>query len=93
MNFERMKSIISHLYQDEKDGRWIIQSNEEHTEGVAERASRFASEFGMASWGKVLGMLHDKGKESNAFQAQRGMSVDGNIPPSQNILTKRYMFV
>lgn len=63
-----MKEIISHLYQDKSDGHWVIQSNEEHTAGVAERASRFANEFGMASWGKTLGLLHDKGKESNAFQ-------------------------
>lgn len=59
---------ISHLYQDKNDGHWIIQSNEEHTAGVAELASRFANEFGMPSWGKILGILHDKGKESSAFQ-------------------------
>lgn len=63
-----MTEIISHIYQDKSDGHWVIQSNEEHTAGVAERASSFANEFGMASWGKLLGMLHDKGKESNAFQ-------------------------
>lgn len=63
-----MKEIISHLYQDKSDGHWVIQSNEEHTAGVAERASHFANEFGMASWGRLLGLLHDKGKESNAFQ-------------------------
>ncbi len=62
-----MEELISHIYQD-KQGNWVIQSNERHTAGVAERASRFASEFGMAAWGKVLGMLHDKGKESIAFQ-------------------------
>lgn len=59
---------ISHLYQDKNDGHWVIQSNEEHIAGVAELASRFANEFGMPSWGKILGILHDKGKESNAFQ-------------------------
>lgn len=63
-----MKQIISHLYQDKSDGHWVIQSNEEHTNGVAKLASQFASEFGMASWGRALGLLHDKGKESNAFQ-------------------------
>lgn len=63
-----MKEIISHLYQDKSDGHWVIQSNDEHTTGVAERASHFANEFGMASWGRILGLLHDKGKESNAFQ-------------------------
>lgn len=31
-------------------------------------ASQFAGEFGMSEWGKVLGLLHDKGKESAAFQ-------------------------
>ncbi len=36
--------------------------------GVATLASRFAGEFGMASWGKVLGTLHDIGKQSKAFQ-------------------------
>lgn len=63
-----MRQIISHLYKAPKDGHWIIQSNEEHTNGVAERTSRFAKEFGMGAWGRVLGMLHDKGKETNAFQ-------------------------
>ena len=44
-----------------------IQSNEEHQQGVAERAERFAAEFGMGEWGHVLGLLHDKGKDSKAF--------------------------
>lgn len=63
-----MEQTISHLYQDKQDGHWVTQSNEEHTENVAKLASCFASEFGMALWGEVLGKLHDKGKESNAFQ-------------------------
>lgn len=62
-----MAEIISHIYQDNV-GRWIIQSNEEHSVGVARLAARFAGEFGMSEWGKVLGQLHDKGKESHAFQ-------------------------
>ena len=61
--------IISHLYHDRHDGHWEIQSNDDHSNGVAELASRFADEFGMAPWGKVLGILHDKGKESDAFQS------------------------
>lgn len=63
----KMAEIISHIYQDNV-GRWIIQSNEEHSVGVARLAARFAGEFGMSEWGKVLGLLHDKGKESQAFQ-------------------------
>ncbi len=58
--------IISHLYY--KNNQWTIQSNEEHTQGVSQLASRFAGEFGMSLWGEILGELHDKGKESNAFQ-------------------------
>ena len=63
-----IKQIISHLYKDLQNGHWVIQSNEIHTIGVAERTSLFASEFGLGAWGRVLGMLHDKGKETNAFQ-------------------------
>ena len=62
-----MIKTISHLYQT-PEGDWVIQSNEEHTEGVAKLASLFTSGFGMASWGEALGNLHDKGKESDAFQ-------------------------
>lgn len=45
-----------------------IQTNEDHQAGVALLASRFASAFGMAEWGRVMGLLHDKGKEKKAFQ-------------------------
>ncbi len=58
--------IISHIYFDKT---WHIQSNADHCKGVAELAGIFASEFGMGSWGKMLGMLHDRGKESEGFQA------------------------
>ena len=47
---------------------WDIQSNASHSHGVADLAERFASEFGMGSWGRVLGLLHDKGKEKHDFQ-------------------------
>lgn len=55
--------VISHI---DKFGH--IQSNDDHQKGVSEMASRFASGFGMSEWGRVLGLLHDKGKERNAFQ-------------------------
>ena len=58
---------ISHIYKDCEDC-WHIQSNEEHLKGVATLAEGFANEFGMGSWGRVLGLLHDKGKERKAFQ-------------------------
>ncbi len=81
-----MTDIISHLYKDEKNSRWVIQSNEEHTKGVVKLASQFAGEFGMASWGEILGKLHDKGKESNAFQqhVKKESGYDPNIKVTGN---------
>lgn len=58
---------ISHLKQDDC-GNWIFQYNEEHQKGVADLASRFASSFDMSEWGRILGLLHDKGKEQKTFQ-------------------------
>lgn len=61
------KIVISHLYKNDI-GDWVIQTNEDHQIGVAALAKRFASDFGMDTWGEVLGLLHDKGKEKKAFQ-------------------------
>ncbi|MCF0194857.1 MAG: CRISPR-associated helicase Cas3' [Bacteroidaceae bacterium] len=47
----------------------ITQSLDDHANAVARLASQFASEFGMAGWGKVMGLLHDKGKERDSFQS------------------------
>lgn len=58
------KTFVSHVRQSD----YAIQSNDEHLRGVAEKAESFAAEFGMAEWGRVLGLLHDKGKEKRAFQ-------------------------
>ena len=52
-----MTELISHIYQDYV-GHWIIQSNEEHSVGVAKLASRFAGEFDMSEWGKVWLIRH-----------------------------------
>jgi len=45
-----------------------IQTNEEHQRGVAQRAELFASEFGMGDCGRLMGLLHDKGKEQKEWQ-------------------------
>ena len=58
------KMIISHVRQPNKE----TQSNDAHQQGVANIAEAFAAEFGMGEWGRVLGLLHDKGKEKKAFQ-------------------------
>lgn len=71
-----MNSIISHLRpkapNNSTDGDvwddWEVQTNEEHAEGVARLAERFAAEVGLKGWGSFVGLLHDKGKERRAFQ-------------------------
>ena len=70
-----MKEIISHIRTED----WEIQPNEEHQEGVSLMASKFAADFGMAEWGRVLGLLHDKGKEKKAFQ-QHILKESGKEP-------------
>ncbi|MDE5986604.1 MAG: CRISPR-associated helicase Cas3' [Prevotella sp.] len=71
------QTVISHLYNE--NGRWIIQTNDEHQKGVAEMATCFTRQFGLSSWGYALGMFHDKGKERVAFQQyirkKNGLSV------------------
>ena len=61
---KRQLPTISHVRQSDL----AIQSNEEHQQGVANMAAQFAGTLGMAEWGRVLGLLHDKGKEKKAFQ-------------------------
>lgn len=45
-----------------------IQSNDEHQRGVAQRAEHFAAEFGLGDCGRLMGLLHDKGKEQKEWQ-------------------------
>lgn len=58
------RTIISHIRQSD----WAIQSNQEHLQGVAQLAEKFAAEFGMGEFGKIMGLLHDKGKEQRDWQ-------------------------
>lgn len=59
--------IISHVCYSE-NGSLSVQSNTEHSLGVAELARKFAGDFGMGDFGYVMGLLHDKGKEKHEFQ-------------------------
>ena len=45
-----------------------VQSNQEHQQGVAEKAESFAAEFDMGDFGRIMGLLHDKGKEQKEWQ-------------------------
>jgi CRISPR-associated endonuclease/helicase Cas3 len=69
-----------------------LQSNEEHSKGVAALASRFAAEFGFGAWGEVLGLLHDKGKEQAAFQRYI-QKVSGYNPEIGNAPRTPHAFV
>lgn len=61
---EEPKTIISHVRQADM----AIQSNDDHQQYVAERAEAFAAEFGMGAFGRIMGLLHDKGKEQVEWQ-------------------------
>lgn len=61
---QNKKTIISHIRETD----WSIQSNDDHQSGVANLAEKFASEFGMAQFGRIMGLLHDKGKEQEEWQ-------------------------
>lgn len=73
--------VISHI--KEHNGQWFFQSNEEHQRGVSALASQFAQSFDMAEWGRILGLLHDIGKERTAFQQhilkESGYSPDTTV--------------
>lgn len=61
--------VISHLKCLNKEtNQWGIQSNDEHSLGVAQLALQFANEFQMGDWGYAMGMLHDLGKQKFEFQ-------------------------
>ena len=68
---------ISHIKGSPSD--WSIQSNDEHQKGVAQLAATFANSFDMSEWGRVLGLMHDIGKEKHAFQ-QHIMKESGYQP-------------
>ena len=62
------QSIIQEITISHISNEGAIQTNEEHQRGVAHRAERFAAEFGMGDGGRLMGLLHDKGKEQKEWQ-------------------------
>lgn len=57
------KDTISHI---DKAGH--VQTNAEHQQSVAALAETYTAEFGMGCIGRVMGFLHDKGKEQTEWQ-------------------------
>ena len=75
---------ISHLRKyDEFSDKWMFQSNEEHSKGVAKLTAAFAQKVGFEDWGVVMGLLHDKGKEQEGFQRYI-RKVSGFMPEIKN---------
>lgn len=69
MESEDTNITISHLKKDENsENEWMVQSNEDHSKGVAVLAESFGSAFASAEWCHDAGVLHDKGKEQQGFQ-------------------------
>lgn len=59
----KKEDFIAH--RREKDGK--IQSLSKHLKEVAEDTGNFASKIGLKEQGNIIGLLHDLGKASNAF--------------------------
>ena len=47
---------------------WRVQTTDEHSIGVADKAMRFAEPFGFGNIAQIMGLLHDKGKEQAEWQ-------------------------
>ena len=58
--------MLAHI--NNTPGGWRIQTLEEHHCNVAILAERFASSFGWGDVARIMGLLHDKGKEQIAWQ-------------------------
>ena len=58
---------VAHLHENQ-DGSWAEHDLKEHLTQVAEKAARFADEFGNGDWVKTAGLLHDLGKYNPQWQ-------------------------
>lgn len=75
---------IAHITDDHR-----IQTIEDHLNGTAERAQRFADAFQAGEYGYCIGKLHDAGKYSKEFQnhiLNGGPKVDHSTAGAQAIL-------
>jgi CRISPR-associated endonuclease/helicase Cas3 len=60
------RTIFAHSLPGRPQSEW--ETLEAHAVRVAELARSFASAFGAADWGDLLGRWHDLGKRSDKFQ-------------------------
>ena len=55
--------FLAHIADDGREQTVI-----DHLDGTARRSAAFASDFGSENFGKLVGLAHDIGKNSPAFQ-------------------------
>lgn len=58
--------LYAHTVPDASEDCW--QPLGDHLQKVSELAAAFASEFGAGEWARIVGLVHDAGKASKAFQ-------------------------
>ena len=64
-----MTELFAHITQAKEDNtEQRTQTLEAHSSRVSELASQFAAEFGCGDIARVMGLLHDKGKEQAEWQ-------------------------
>ncbi len=64
------KELIAHVKIDVDETSALIHEVWEHLLGTADLSSKFTSAWGMGKIGGILGITHDLGKASKAFQAR-----------------------
>lgn len=74
-------------HRREKDGK--IQSLAKHLKEVSEYAGEFSSKIGLKEQGKIIGLLHDLGKASNAFDNYIKTATGLNDPDADEYATAK----
>lgn len=77
---------FAHSLVNEPIENW--QLLKEHLKNVAEKTAAFTKKFGVEDWGRMVGLLHDVGKSSEAFQEYLSLGADSqsseNLPKTDH---------
>ena len=72
-----MESYYAHSKPDQPTTEW--HSLDEHLREVGRVAEEFSAWFGLKTWGRAIGLLHDIGKYSEEFQQNRLFNKGGRV--------------